>query len=102
VAVLKQVAGQMQRVYATAGLSAVRRFMVDQITNPQLDFDAMLKMHSAAPFCMGQLAGSMKRTTASIRRSRSAIQHSCTWRSGQDSSCIWRPHAGCDPARRKK
>ena len=34
----------MQQVYATAGLSGVRRFMVDQITNPQLDFDVLLKM----------------------------------------------------------
>jgi hypothetical protein len=31
-------------VYATAGLSGVRRFLVDQITNPQLDFDVLLKM----------------------------------------------------------
>jgi len=44
VAVLKQVTVDMQRVYATAGLSGVRRFLVDQITNPQLDFDALLKM----------------------------------------------------------
>jgi DNA-binding winged helix-turn-helix (wHTH) protein/cytochrome c-type biogenesis protein CcmH/NrfG len=44
VAVLKQVTADMQRVYATAGLSGVRRFIVDQITNPQLDFDALLKM----------------------------------------------------------
>jgi len=34
----------MQQVYATAGLSGVRRFMVDQITNPQLDFDVLLTM----------------------------------------------------------
>ena len=44
VAVLKQVTADMQHVYATAGLSGVRRFLVDQITNPQLDFDALLKM----------------------------------------------------------
>jgi hypothetical protein len=31
-------------VYATAGLSGVNRFWVDQITNPQLDFDILLKM----------------------------------------------------------
>src|SRR5271169_3648669 len=44
VAVLKQVTTDMQQAYATAGLSGVRRFLVDQITNPQLDFDALLKM----------------------------------------------------------
>jgi len=44
VAVLKQVTADMQQVYATAGLSGLRRFLVDQITNPQLDFDALLKM----------------------------------------------------------
>ena len=44
VAVLKQVTADMQHVYATAGLSGVRRFIVDQITNPQLDFDVLLKM----------------------------------------------------------
>ena len=44
VAVLKQVTADMQHVYATAGLSGVRRFLVDQITNPQLDFDVLLKM----------------------------------------------------------
>ena len=44
VAVLKQVTAEMQQVYATAGLSGVRRFLVDQITNPQLDFDPLLKM----------------------------------------------------------
>ncbi len=31
-------------MYATAGLSGVNRFWVDQITNPQLDFDTLLKM----------------------------------------------------------
>lgn len=44
VAVLKQVTTDMQQVYATAGFSGVRRFLVDQITNPQLDFDVLLKM----------------------------------------------------------
>jgi DNA-binding winged helix-turn-helix (wHTH) protein/Tfp pilus assembly protein PilF len=44
VAVMTQVVADMQQVYATAGLSGVRRFMVDQITNPQLDFDILLKM----------------------------------------------------------
>jgi hypothetical protein len=41
---MKQVTADMQQVYATAGLSGMRRFMVDQITNPQLDFDVLLKM----------------------------------------------------------
>ena len=36
---MKQLTADMQQVYATAGLPEVRRFMVDQITNPQLDFD---------------------------------------------------------------
>jgi len=44
VAVMKQVAADMLRVYATAGLSGMNRFWVDQITNPQLDFDVLLKM----------------------------------------------------------
>jgi DNA-binding winged helix-turn-helix (wHTH) protein len=44
VAVLKQVTSDAQKVYATAGLSGVNRFWVDQITNPQLDFDVLLKM----------------------------------------------------------
>src|SRR5215472_9043084 len=42
VAVMKQLIADMQQVYATAGLSAVRRFMVDQITKPQMDFDPLL------------------------------------------------------------
>jgi DNA-binding winged helix-turn-helix (wHTH) protein len=44
VAVMKQVTADAQHVYATAGLSGVNRFWVDQITNPQLDFDILLKM----------------------------------------------------------
>jgi DNA-binding winged helix-turn-helix (wHTH) protein/uncharacterized protein HemY len=44
VVVMKQVLADMQQVYATAGLSGVKRFWVDQITNPQLDFDVLLKM----------------------------------------------------------
>jgi hypothetical protein len=44
VAVMTQILAEMQQVYATAGLSAVRRFWADQITNPQLDFDILLKM----------------------------------------------------------
>jgi DNA-binding winged helix-turn-helix (wHTH) protein len=52
-AVMKQVTADMQRVYATAGLSGVRRFMVDQITNPQLDFDVLLKMAFFRAFLYG-------------------------------------------------
>lgn len=44
VTVMKQVIADMQQVYATAGLSGVSRFWADQITNPQLDFDVLLKM----------------------------------------------------------
>ena len=44
VAVMKQVTADMQRVYATTGLSGVRRFLAEQVTNPQLDFDILLKM----------------------------------------------------------
>jgi DNA-binding winged helix-turn-helix (wHTH) protein len=46
VAVMKQVTADMQQVYATAGLPGVSRFWVDQITNPQMDFDILLKMAS--------------------------------------------------------
>ena len=46
VAVMKQVIADMQQVYAMAGLGGVNRFWVDQITNPQLDFDILLKMAS--------------------------------------------------------
>jgi tetratricopeptide (TPR) repeat protein len=44
VAVFKQVTADAKQVYATAGLSGVNRFWVDQITNPQLDCDPLLKM----------------------------------------------------------
>jgi len=44
VAAMKRVAAEALRVYATAGLSGVNRFWADQITNPQLDFDVLLKM----------------------------------------------------------
>jgi tetratricopeptide (TPR) repeat protein len=44
VAVMKQVIADMQKAYATSGLSGVNRFWVDQITNPQLDFDILLKI----------------------------------------------------------
>src|SRR5499427_4406048 len=53
VAVLKQVTAEAQKVYATAGLSGVKRFWVDQITNPQMDFDILLKM----PFFRAVLYG---------------------------------------------
>ena len=46
VAVMKQVIADMQQVYAMAGLAGVNRFWVDQITNPQLGFDILLKMAS--------------------------------------------------------
>jgi DNA-binding winged helix-turn-helix (wHTH) protein len=44
VTVMKQVAADMLQVYATAGISGVNRFWADLITNPQLDFDVLLKM----------------------------------------------------------
>ena len=44
VAVLKQVTADMLQVYATAGLSGVTRFLADLIKNPEMDFDALLKM----------------------------------------------------------
>jgi tetratricopeptide (TPR) repeat protein len=57
VAVLKQVTADAQQVYATAGLAGVNRFWVDQITNPQLDFDVLLKM----PFFRARLYGAAGR-----------------------------------------
>jgi DNA-binding winged helix-turn-helix (wHTH) protein len=53
VAVMKQVTADALQVYATAGLSGVKRFWVDQITNPQLDFDVLLKM----PFFRARIYG---------------------------------------------
>ena len=44
VAVLKQVTADMLQVYAMAGLPGVRGFFVGLITNPQMDFDPLLKM----------------------------------------------------------
>ena len=41
---LKQVLAEMQKAFATAGLSGVNRFMADQLTNQQMDFDTLLKM----------------------------------------------------------
>jgi DNA-binding winged helix-turn-helix (wHTH) protein len=44
VAAMKQVVADAQHAYATAGLSGVSRFWADQITNPRMDFDVLLKM----------------------------------------------------------
>ena len=57
VAVLKQVTADAQQVYATAGLSGVKRFWVEQIPNPQLDFDVLLKM----PFFRARIYGAAGR-----------------------------------------
>ena len=57
VAVMKQVTADAQQVYATAGLSGVKRFWVDQITNPQMDFDVLLKM----PFFRAKIYGAAGR-----------------------------------------
>ena len=57
VAVLKQVTADAQQVYATAGLSGVNRFWVEQIPNPQLDFDVLLKM----PFFRARIYGAAGR-----------------------------------------
>ena len=57
VAVLKKVTADAQQVYATAGLSGVNRFWVDQISNPQLDFDVLLKM----PFFRAKVYGAAGR-----------------------------------------
>ena len=57
VAVMKQVTADAQQVYATAGLSGVNRFWVEQIPNPQLDFDVLLKM----PFFRAKIYGAADR-----------------------------------------
>ena len=57
VAVMKQVTAAAQHVYATAGLSGVNRFWVEQIPNPQLDFDVLLKM----PFFRAKIYGAAGR-----------------------------------------
>ncbi len=57
VAVLKQVTADAQQVYATAGLSGVNRFWAEQIPNPQLDFDVLLKM----PFFRARIYGAAGR-----------------------------------------
>ncbi len=53
VAVLKQVTAEMQEVYATADHSGGNRFLVEQITNPRMDFDVVLKLASARAFLYG-------------------------------------------------
>lgn len=57
VAAMKQVTADAQQVYATAGLSGVNRFWVEQIPNPQLDFDVLLKM----PFFRAKMYGAAGR-----------------------------------------
>ncbi len=52
-AVVKQVTAEAQHAYATAGLSGLSQFWVDQISNPQLDFDVLLKM----PFFRARIYG---------------------------------------------
>lgn len=41
---LKEVTNRMQRVHASDGLPGVHRFMVEQLANERLSFDAVLKM----------------------------------------------------------
>lgn len=53
VAVIRQVTADALQVYATAGLSGVKRFWADQITNPRLEFDVLLKM----PFFRARIYG---------------------------------------------
>jgi DNA-binding winged helix-turn-helix (wHTH) protein len=43
-AVIEHVAAQMQEAGAVAGVSGLRRFLADQISNPRLAFDPLLKM----------------------------------------------------------
>jgi len=71
VAVLKQVTADAQQVYATAGLSGVKRFWVDQITNPQLDFDVLLKM----PFFRARIYGGAGRLDEAFDCLDQAIAH---------------------------
>jgi DNA-binding winged helix-turn-helix (wHTH) protein len=54
VAAIKQIVADMLKVYATAGLPGVNRFWVDQITNPQLDFDILLKLASFRAILYGE------------------------------------------------
>ena len=53
VASMKQVIAGAKQVYATAGRAGLNRFWVDQITNPQMDFDVLLKM----PFFRARIYG---------------------------------------------
>ena len=71
VAVMKQVTADAQQVYATAGLSGVNRFWVDQIPNPQLDFDVLLKM----PFFRAKLYGAAGRLDEAFDCLDQAIAH---------------------------
>src|SRR5262245_64386836 len=41
---MKRVLADARHVFATQGLSGANRFWADQITNPQMDFDVLLKM----------------------------------------------------------
>ena len=70
----------MQQVYATAGLSGVKRFWVDQITNPQLDFDPLLKL----AFFRAILYGAAGRFDEAFDCLDQAVAHrdpALTWRS---------------------
>jgi DNA-binding winged helix-turn-helix (wHTH) protein/Flp pilus assembly protein TadD len=71
VAVLKQVTADAQQVFATAGLSGVKRFWVDQITNLQLDFDILLKM----PFFRARIYGGAGRLDEAFDCLDQAIAH---------------------------
>jgi DNA-binding winged helix-turn-helix (wHTH) protein/Tfp pilus assembly protein PilF len=57
VAAMRQVTAAAQQVYATAGLSGLNQFWVEQIPNPQLDFDVLLKM----PFFRARIYGAAGR-----------------------------------------
>ena len=71
VAVMKQVTADAKQVFATAGLSGVKRFWVDQITNPQLDFDMLLKM----PFFRARIYGGAGRLDEAFDCLDQAIAH---------------------------
>ncbi len=71
VAVMKQVTADAKQVFATAGLSGVKRFWVDQITNPQLDFDILLKM----PFFRARIYGGAGRLDEAFDCLDQAIAH---------------------------
>ena len=71
VAVMKQVTADAQQVYATAGLSGVNRFWAEQIPNPQLDFDVLLKM----PFFRAKIYGAAGRLDEAFDCLDEAIAH---------------------------